>query len=356
MTGPASDTVRQAFKVQAGFCRVLGSPFSAAVLGGLAGHAAAAGPVARLLEPWRGADMDRLTADATPLRMLGGLHHLVLTGAELGLASVYPTPSSPGDLSRLPAALDAAVERHEGVLAVFMRSPPQTNEVRRALALIGGFLTVAAGTRLPLSVLEIGASAGLLQNFDRFRYEPDAWSWGDPGAGVRLPGAWRGDAPPLAAKLDVVARRACDQAPVDVHDEAQALRLQAYVWPDQFDRQDRLRAAIALAREAGTRVERADAAAWIADNTHPTIGTATVLFHSVMWQYMPADTQAAARAGLEAAGGAASDRAPFAWLRLEPSAQVNEAMEVRLTLWPGGEERLLARAHPHGAFVGWLGA
>jgi hypothetical protein len=29
-------------------------------------------------------------------------------------------------------------------------------------------------------------------------------------------------------------------------------------------------------------------------------------------------------------------------------------MDVRLTLWPGGEERLLARAHPHGAAVTWL--
>jgi hypothetical protein len=28
-------------------------------------------------------------------------------------------------------------------------------------------------------------------------------------------------------------------------------------------------------------------------------------------------------------------------------------MEVRLTLWPGGEERVLAEVHPHGAWVQW---
>jgi hypothetical protein len=30
-------------------------------------------------------------------------------------------------------------------------------------------------------------------------------------------------------------------------------------------------------------------------------------------------------------------------------------MEVRLTVWPNGEEMLLARVHPHGAKVIWLG-
>jgi hypothetical protein len=29
-------------------------------------------------------------------------------------------------------------------------------------------------------------------------------------------------------------------------------------------------------------------------------------------------------------------------------------VEVRLRLWPGGEDRLLARAHHHGAWVDWI--
>jgi len=30
-------------------------------------------------------------------------------------------------------------------------------------------------------------------------------------------------------------------------------------------------------------------------------------------------------------------------------------MELRLTLWPDGRERVLAAAHPHGAWVEWNG-
>lgn len=289
------------------------------------------------------------------MRLLGGLHFLVLSGAAPQLAQAYP-PSAGAEEGRLAEALDAALERREAELAEFMRSPPQTNEVGRGLALIGGFLTVAAETGLPLRVFEIGASAGLLQAFDRFRYEPAGWTLGDPGAGVRLTGDWGGPPPPTGAALRVVERRACDQAPIHVRDEVQALRLQAYVWPDQIERLSRLRAAIHVARETGVRVEQADAADWIAEHVAPAPGAATVLFHSVMWQYMPLQVQKAAQASIEAAGAVTNVEAPFAWLRMEPAPPPALGMETRLTLWPGGEERLLARAHPHGALVAWLGA
>jgi hypothetical protein len=46
-----------------------------------------------------------------------------------------------------------------------------------------------------------------------------------------------------------------------------------------------------------------------------------------------------------------SDVSPRAWLRFEPE---DDKFVVRLTTWPGGEERLLAVAHPHGYDVSWL--
>lgn len=43
-------------------------------------------------------------------------------------------------------------------------------------------------------------------------------------------------------------RRGCDLCPVDVNDERAALRLQSFVWPDQTERLQRLRAAMEVAR------------------------------------------------------------------------------------------------------------
>jgi hypothetical protein len=41
---------------------------------------------------------------------------------------------------------------------------------------------------------------------------------------------------------------------------------------------------------------------------------------------------------------------------MEPKPDNLALMDVRLTLWPGGEDRLLAETHPHGATVRWLAA
>ena len=100
-----------------------------------------------------------------------------------------------------------------------------------------------------------------------------------------------GAAPPLAAKIEVIERSACDRKPVDLGDAEARQRLRAYVWADQRDRLARLDAAIAVARATGTTVAAADAVDWTRRNVEPRDGAATVLFHSVFWQYMPAESQ-----------------------------------------------------------------
>lgn len=54
---------------------------------------------------------------------------------------------------------------------------------------------------------------------------------------------------------------------------------------------------------------------------------------------------------IAALGARATADAPFAWLRMESPPRTLAIVELRLTLWPGGEDRLLAEVHPHGAWV-----
>jgi hypothetical protein len=167
---------------------------------------------------------------------------------------------------------------------------------------------------------------------------------------------WRGGLPPLDAAVRVVSRAACDRKPVDLADPVQRRRLKAYIWADQTDRMERLEAAIAETMAAGIAVEAEDAVVWARREARPRAGLATVVFHSVFFQYMPAESQAALVEALAQAGAGASPDAPLAWLRMEPPADNPAKMELRVTLWPGGEDRLLAGAHPHGAWVEWAGA
>ncbi|MGH6997745.1 MAG: DUF2332 family protein, partial [Phenylobacterium sp.] len=186
------------------------------------------------------------------------------------------------------------------------------------------------------------------------RYDLSGTPWG-PESSVLLPSDWSGVLPPLDAQVRVIHRQACDRRPVDLKDPVQRRRLTAYVWPDQFDRLERIRAAIDVALTNDVSVETADAVEWTARSAAPAPGAASVVYHSVFWQYMPAESQAALRQAIEYLGASATNDAPLAWLRMEPPPENMAIMEVRLTMWPGGEERILAVVHAHGASARWTG-
>jgi hypothetical protein len=341
--------VLDAFAKQIGWCESLGSPFTARLLSVLADDTAAGGVSAELVRGWPGDPI----ADALALRLAGALHALVLTETAPALVACYPPHAA--RMEQLRSVVPSVVEQHRSYIQAFLSSAPQTNEVGRSGVLVGGFLQVAEETGLPLRLLEIGASAGLNAVWDRYHYQFGAAEWGDRQSTVRIAPRWEGRLPPLDASLHVIERLACDTAPVELEDPAQRLRLRAYVWPDQRERLSRLESAIGLARVYGPRVDRADAADWVRSKLQePVKASATVLYHSIMWQYMAVQTRADVRASLERAGDQATDAAPLVWLRFEPS-HPEQRPELRLTLWPGAQEVCLAVAHPHGSEVTWSG-
>jgi hypothetical protein len=238
------------------------------------------------------------------------------------------------------------------VRALF-RQPVQTNEVGRSAALLGGFLTVARETGLPLRLLEIGASAGLNLRWDRYWYSGQNGSeWGDPIARVRMPGAFTRGTPPLDVGAAVAERRGCDPTPLDPGSEEDRLTLMSYVWPDQRARLELLRGALDIAAETPVRIDRAHAVEWLEQQLsgqHP--GAATVVFHSVVLPYLGEEGIASLWRTLDAAAARATAAAPLAWLSMEAGG---DQADVRLMTWPGGEARLLARASYHGMPVEWV--
>lgn len=340
-----------ALRLQSEVCREFGSPFNGAMLARMAADLEAGGPVGELLAPWQGASRRRIFDEAAPIRLANAFTHLAMGDEAPELSRVYPRDGWAGDADAAWDVARALIGPWREHLAAFMGHEPQTNEVRRSGVLLGGFLTVAAETSLPLRTFEIGASAGLNLHWDRFHYRLGESEWGDPGAAVRVPVDWSGPLPPLDVRPQVIARAACDRRPTDLADPAQRRRLLACVWPDQFDRLDRSRAAIDVALAQGVRVEAADALDWVRARVRPQAGVATVLYHSIFWQYLPAGTREGLAQAIAELGAAAAADAPLAWLRMEPPPDNLAVVELRLTLWPGGEDRLLAEVHPHGAWV-----
>ena len=77
-----------------------------------------------------------------------------------------------------------------------------------------------------------------------------------------------------------------------------------------------------------------------------------MVYHSIFWQYLAARAQDAAPAPSRRRRRGATPEAPLAWLRMEGDG-ADPGAAITLTLWPGGETRLLGRADFHGAWVRW---
>jgi hypothetical protein len=198
----------------------------------------------------------------------------------------------------------------------------------------------------------VGASAGLNLIWDRYFYAAGGASFGAPDSPVRFVDVYEGGPPPFDAPLDVVERCGCDKSPLDPCSSEDRVTLTAYVWPDQEERLRLLRAAFELACDAGVQVEEAAAEEWVeARLAETTAGATTVVYHSLVMQYLSEEARTRFRSAIERAGAAATDESPLAWLRMEIGG---DEADVRLNLWPGGEEELIARAGYHGRPVRWL--
>jgi hypothetical protein len=245
------------------------------------------------------------------------------------------------------------VAENLAVLGRLVRKPVQTNEVGRSRALALGFLTLAAEMGLPLRLLELGSSAGLNLRWDGFHYQSGGFSFGDPGSPVQFLDYSEGPLPSLPGHVGIAERLGCDEAPVALDDDGR-LTLRSYLWPDQVERLRMLDGALEVASGIHVPVERSGAADFLERRlADPVAGVCTVVFHSIVMQYVDAAERERVASVLAEAGARATESAPLARLMLEPGGDL---ADLRLTVWPGGEERLLAQAGYHGEPVRWLRA
>ena len=289
---------------------------------------------------------------AMPLRLAGGLHWLHLSGREPRLAPLYG-----GDLAD-QAAIDrlvaAVVHDHDALLLPWFDSPPQTNEAARSGALMAGLLWLSARHGPGFDLLEIGASAGANTMMERYAYDLGGVRVGPVDSPVLIRPEWQGPPPP-AAEVRIASIDGCDQAPIDLADPAAALRLKSYIWAGMDERIARFDAVVALARRASPPVVRADAADWVEERLRQpqASGLTRVLYHSIVWQYLPKEGRARITTAMERASATATAERPLAWLQLETNRETFRH-ELRVQHWPGGGEPvLLGEAHAHGRWVRW---
>jgi len=349
LNGSPTERTAQLLRLQSTACRQIGSPLYADLLARAADDLLVGGPVAEVLA----GHLETRPAGVLALRMLGGAHALALSGRAPDLAAWYP--SAGGAIDAEPgspnawAALKRTLAEQPDEIRPWLDRPPQTNEVGRAAALIGGLLYLVSRASLSVRLFEVGASAGLNLRADQFCVPGDTSAYGDPGSPVVLSHGWQGAAPP-DSRMEVIERSGGDLAPIDPTSAHGQLTLTAYVWPDQAERLARLRGALAVAGHVPAEL-RTESATQTVNRIGLVPGTWTVVWHSIFRQYLDEAQRAELADGVAALGAAATPRARFAYLYLEQSS--SGGCPVVLTTWPGGERQVLGTASPHGIPVRW---
>lgn len=105
-----------------------------------------------------------------PVLLLAAVHDLLLAGRGADLARFYPNLTADPDPGDPGPAFGAFVRTHEAELAAILATRhTQTNEIGRCALLLPALGEVARQVG-PLSLLDVGASAGLTMLLDRYAY------------------------------------------------------------------------------------------------------------------------------------------------------------------------------------------
>ena len=328
-------------------CTKMGSPFFGAILTRAAASYASDLTLRDLL--------DRHAHRSRPgLRLGGAAHFRALRGLAPAIARHYPSTGGDGDAGAAWEAILRDLHVHPTEYDALLAREVQTNEVARAMLVLAATLAVAAETPLPLRIFEIGSSAGLLLNFDRYFYSGDGWSWGSPNSPVHLTNRIASGQPRhLGADLRILERHGCDLHPLDAADPTDADTLLGFVWPDQSERFERLRAALRVAGEHPVDIAAGDGIRWAQTAALPRKGSVTVLLHTVMIEHLTQAQRSELEIAVRTLAERASAEAPFAWARMELAER---GYETRVTLWPDAREIAIAQSDGHAQDIVFCGA
>lgn len=338
-TAQASELYRQSLVM-----RAIGTPFVADLLAAVDRQLDKAPRSAALIRAWG----STAASSAVAMRLNAALHALARRGVVPLLTTLYA-----GEHDRFDDAVALALTGHDEMLLEWLHRVPQTNEIGRAAALHAALMLLARDHGLGFDLFEIGASAGLNLNMAHYAYDLGGVRAGAPDSALRIAPLWYG-APPPDVPVTIHSARGVDLHPLDVNDPVACERLSSFIFADQPERQQRLDGALAIARRHPPRLDKGDAAAWLAaqlaapgpEDRH------RVVLHSMVLQYLDAGDRSAIEATLARAGQAATARRPFACIGFEWDAP-RERVELRLRSWPDGSDRVIAHCHPYGAWVAW---
>jgi hypothetical protein len=331
------------------------SPLSVALMRGAAEDVESGGVLAGLVE-----GIPLPAGQAPALRVLAALHRAVLEGLAPRLDPYYPSVGGTLAPDGVWSAAEETLRENADYFRHYLQRGVQTNEPGRSAALFGVLLWLTALYRRPISLYEIGASAGLNLLVTDYAYRVDGTVLGRQGSPVVFDEPWTSAPVPDPSAFDrellVAERCGCDVAPIDARSPDGRLTLMSYIWADETERIARMRAALAVAEEKPPVVYEESADTWLPRILRSSSGNSVrLVWQSVMAQYLTSEVRSAVTDRIDEAGASADEQYPLVHARMEPAVQPVPSFQVVVSRWPGGTETTLAQAGDHGPPVRWFG-
>ncbi len=225
--------------------------------------------------------------------------HLLFAAAEMVLAEhpehalgklLRPGGPQPG---LADAFHDFCAEHRAAIEALVASRTVQTTFVHRAGLIAAGARVVAEEAGEPLSLVEIGCSAGILTLFDQYEYDfGAAGCFGEPARARVAQPPWVGERRPEPGPAPQIGERiGLDLNPVDPSDAFERQWIIALAPIDWVEERRQLTAALEHRASTPLRTIRGDAMASL-PALLPTLPDPVLIFHSYCLYQWPADAQA----------------------------------------------------------------
>lgn len=244
-----------------------------------------------------------------PNLFFGSVHYLLLKGTDHALREFYPSLTTPPRAidHAFPALQDFCRRYDREIIALLQSRRVQTNEVRRCTYLYPGFCHIYGTVKKPLFLIEIGTSAGLQLNWDRYQYGYGGRdTYGNHNSPVHLTARVRRGGLPaiLPTSPPVVGKIGVDLHIADLTNPEDYLWLQALIWPDHGERLAQFEQAAKLLQSAPVRLIEADgvsALPRLAEEAPPE--SVVCVFHTHVANQFPATLKAQLTQTVRTLGG-----------------------------------------------------
>jgi len=241
------------------------------------------------------------------------------------------------------------IDDWDRLAATMMARATQTNEPARCAAILP-LLALIPG---PITLIEVGASAGLCLYPDRYSYDYDGQRLG-PQSTVHLQTTTTGPFPMPTEMPQISKRIGIDLHPLDPSDADDRAWLQALIWPGEDARRGRLTAALDLAARTPAEMITGDLITELPGAvSRAAQGSTVVVFHTAVLAYLDAPRRNVFADLVR--------QLPIRWISQE-GLGVLPTIRDQLPHQGGGSAQLVlaldgkpvARTAPHGGSIDWL--